>query len=41
MSQVDASMQDTSAQFAQEMHQYGGDEVAKLADEFAALSTDL
>ena len=34
-------MQDASAQFAYMMHQYGGDKVAKLADELAALGTDL
>ena len=35
------SMQDASAQFAQMMYQYVGDEVAKLVDELAALSTNL
>ena len=34
-------MQDALAQFAQTMYQYVGDEVAKLADELAALGTDL
>ena len=34
-------MQDASAQFAQTMYQHVGDEVAKLVDELAALSTDL
>ena len=41
ISQVEASMQDTSAKFAQDMYQYVEEEVAKLADELAALSTDL
>ena len=34
-------MQNASAQFAQTLYQYVGDEVAKLADEQAALGTDL
>ena len=41
VSQVETSMQDDLAQFAQTMYQYGGDEVAKLADELTALGTDL
>ena len=41
VSQVKPSMQDASAQFAQKMYQYMGVEVAKLADELAALGTDL
>ena len=41
VSQVEASMQDAMAQFAQDMCQYMGDKVAKLADELAALGTDL
>ena len=41
MSQVKTSMQDALAQFAQTMYQYMGYEVAKLADELAALGTDL
>ena len=41
VSQVETSMQDASAQFAQTMYQYMGDEVAKLADELATLGTDL
>ena len=34
-------MEDASAQFAQTMYQYVGDEVAKLADELAVLGTNL
>ena len=41
VSQVEASMQDASAQFAQDMYQYVGDEVAKLTNELATLGTDL
>ena len=41
VSQIETSMQDASAQFAQTMYQYVGDEVVKLADELAALGTDL
>ena len=41
MSQVETSMQAALAQFAQEMYQYAGGEVAKLADELVALSIDL
>ena len=41
VSQVETSIQDASAQFAQTMYQYGGDEVAKLVDKLAALGTDL
>ena len=36
MSQVEASMQDATAKFAQDMYQYVDVEVAKLADELAA-----
>ena len=39
--QVEASMQDASAKFAQDMYQYVEEEVAKRADELAALGTDL
>ena len=35
------SMQHASAQFAQMMYQYVGDEVVKLGDELAAIGTDL
>ena len=41
VSRVKTLMQEASAQFAQEMYQYVGDEVAKLADELAAFGTDL
>ena len=41
VSQVEMSMQDASAEFAQKMCQYVGDGVAKLADELAALGIDL
>ena len=41
VSEVETSMQDASAQFAQTMYQHLGDEVAKLVDELAAPSTDL
>ena len=41
VSHVEASMQDASAKFAQDMYQYVEEEVAKLADELAALSTNL
>ena len=41
VSQVEKSMQDASAEFAQKIYQYVGDKVAKLADELAALGTDL
>ena len=41
VSQVETSMQDALAQFAQTMYLYVGDEVAKLADDLAALGTDL
>ena len=41
MSQVESSMQDAMAQFAQEMYQYVGNEVPKLVDELAALGTNL
>ena len=41
VSQVELSMQDATAQFAQEMYQYVGDEVAKMADELATLGTYL
>ena len=34
-------MQDASAQFSQTMYQHVGDEVANLADDLAALGTDL
>ena len=37
VSQVETLMQDALAEFAQKMYQYMGDEVAKLADELAAL----
>ena len=41
VSRVETSMQEASAQFAQEMYQYVGDEMAKLVDELAALGIDL
>ena len=41
VSQVEASIQDATAHFAQEMYQYVGDEVVKLAKELDVLSTDL
>ena len=41
VSHVKTSMQDASAQFAQTMYQYVGDEVAKLVDDLATLGTDL
>ena len=41
VSQVEASMQDASAKFAQDMYQCVEEEVAKLADELAALGTNL
>ena len=41
VSRVETSMQEASAQFAQTMYQYVGDEVAKLVDDLAALGTDL
>ena len=41
VSQVEASIQDATAHFAQEMYQYVGAEVVKLAKELDVLSTDL
>ena len=41
VSRVETSMQEASAQFAQDMYQHVADEVAKLVDELAALGTDL
>ena len=41
VSQVESSIEDATAQFAQNMYQYVGDEVAKMVDELAALRTDL
>ena len=41
VSQVETSAREALAQFAQEMYQHIGDEVAKLADELAALGSDL
>ena len=41
VSQVEISMQDVSAQVAQTMYQYMGDEVVKPLDELAALGTNL
>ena len=41
VSQIETLMQDALAQFAQMMYQHVGDEVVKLADELAALGTDL
>ena len=41
VSQIETSMQDASAQFSQTMYEYMGDEVAKLADDLAALGTNL
>ena len=41
VSQVETSMQDALAKFAQEMYQYAGDEVAKLLDELVTLATNL
>lgn len=41
VSQIQALMQDATAQFAQEMYQYVGDQVAKLAEKLAALGTNL
>ena len=41
VSKVKTSMQEASAQFAQDMYQHVADEVAKLVDELAALGTDL
>ena len=41
VSRVETSMQEASAQFAQDMYQHVVDEVAKLVDELVALGTDL
>ena len=41
VSKVETLMQDASAQFARTMYQHMGDEVAKLADDLAALGTNL
>lgn len=41
VAQVKSSIQDTTAQFAQEMLQHVGDEVAKLVEELAAFRTFL
>ena len=41
VSQVEVSIQDATAKFAQDMYQYVDEEVVKLADELAALGTDL
>ena len=41
VSRVETSMQEASAQFAQGMYQHVEYEVAKLADDLAALGTDL